>query len=47
MVHVEPPMKKRLLFTRRDFLKTSIAAFGTLSLVPRHVLGGAGLYLPQ
>ncbi len=40
-------MKKRLLFTRRDFLKTSIAAFGTLSLVPRHVLGGAGYTSPN
>jgi predicted dehydrogenase len=40
-------MKKRLLFTRREFLKTSIAAFGTISLVPRHVLGGAGYTSPN
>jgi predicted dehydrogenase len=40
-------MKKRLLFTRRDFLKTSIAALGTISLVPRHVLGGAGYTSPN
>src|ERR1051325_2429733 len=35
-------MNKRRQFTRRDFLKTSIAAFTTLTIVPRHVLGGPG-----
>src|SRR5262245_6603531 len=35
-------MNKRHTFTRRSFLKTSLASFATISLVPRHVLGGAG-----
>ncbi|HXJ56729.1 MAG TPA: Gfo/Idh/MocA family oxidoreductase [Verrucomicrobiae bacterium] len=35
-------MNKRHLFTRRSFLKTSMAAWTTLTIVPRHVLGGAG-----
>src|SRR5436190_2515319 len=35
-------MNKRHLFTRRSFLKTSIAAWTTVTIVPRHVLGGAG-----
>ena len=40
-------MTKHRLFTRRDFLKTSIVAFGTLSIVPRHVLGGPGYTSPN
>lgn len=40
-------MNKNHKFTRRNFLKTSIAAFTTLSLVPRHVLGGAGFTPPS
>jgi predicted dehydrogenase len=40
-------MQKRLLFNRRDFLRTSIAAFGTISIVPRHVLGGPGFTAPN
>jgi hypothetical protein len=40
-------MNKHHKFTRRNFLKTSIAAFTTLSLVPRHVLGGAGFTPPS
>jgi predicted dehydrogenase len=40
-------MTKRHSFTRRDFVKTSIAAFATLNLVPRHVLGGAGVTPPS
>ncbi len=35
-------MKKSQLFTRRTFIKTSIASFAGISLVPRHVLGGPG-----
>ena len=35
-------MKNRRSFTRREFLKTSIAAFATVSLVPGRVLGGPG-----
>lgn len=35
-------MKKQHLFTRRNFIKTSIASFAGISLVPRHVLGGPG-----
>jgi predicted dehydrogenase len=35
-------MNKRHLFTRRTFIKTSIASLTTLWIVPRHVLGGAG-----
>lgn len=34
-------MNKRHVFTRRSFLKTSIASLATLSIVPRQVLGGA------
>ena len=41
------PMNKRLQLTRRDFLKTSIAAVTTLTLVPRHVLGGPGVTSPN
>jgi predicted dehydrogenase len=40
-------MNRRLQFTRRDFLKTSFAAVTTLSLVPRHVLGGPGVTSPN
>ena len=40
-------MNKKHAFTRRDFLKTSIASFATLSLVPRHVLGGPGFTPPS
>jgi myo-inositol 2-dehydrogenase / D-chiro-inositol 1-dehydrogenase len=34
-------------FTRREFVKTSILAFGTVSIVPRHVLGGEGIVPPS
>ncbi len=40
-------MNKRHLFTRRNFLKTSIASIATISIVPRHVLGGAGFTPPS
>lgn len=40
-------MNKRHKFTRRSFLKTSIASFATLSIVPRHVLGGAEFTPPS
>ena len=40
-------MNKRHLFTRRSFLKTSIASLATISIVPRHVLGGAGFTPPS
>lgn len=40
-------MNKRHTFTRRDFVKTSFAAFTTLTLAPRHVLGGAGFTPPS
>ena len=40
-------MNKRHLFTRRNFLKTSIATLSTISIVPRHVLGGAGITPPS
>src|ERR1039457_4645376 len=40
-------MNKRSPFTRRDFLKTSIAAVTTFTLVPRHVLGGPGVTSPN
>jgi predicted dehydrogenase len=40
-------MNKRHLFTRRSFLKTSIASLATLTIVPRHVLGGAGYTAPS
>ena len=35
-------MNVRQLHTRRAFVKTSIASMATISLVPRHVLGGPG-----
>jgi len=40
-------MNKRQLFTRRDFLRTSLAAATTFTLVPRHVLGGPGTTPPS
>ena len=40
-------MKRNFRFTRRDFLKTSVATFATLNLVPRHVLGGGGVTPPS
>ena len=40
-------MNKRHLFTRRSFLKTTIASMATISIVPRHVLGGPGVTPPS
>src|SRR5678816_2708331 len=40
-------MNKHHTLTRRSFLKTSIASLATISLVPRHVLGGAGYTPPS
>jgi len=40
-------MNKRQQFTRRTFLKTSIATLTTLTIVPRHVLGGPGFTPPS
>jgi len=40
-------MNQRHLFTRRTFIKTSIGSFAGISLVPRHVLGGAGKTAPS
>src|SRR3954470_6395314 len=40
-------MNKNHKFTRRTFLKTSIASFATLTIVPRHVLGGASFTPPS
>ena len=40
-------MKKQSLVTRRHFLKTSIASLATISIVPRHILGGAGYTPPS
>ena len=40
-------MNKRQALTRRAFLKGSIAAFATINLVPRYVLGGAGFTPPS
>src|SRR5262245_52258836 len=40
-------MNKRHLLNRRSFLKTSVASLATLSIVPRHVLGGAGYTPPS
>ena len=40
-------MNKNQKFTRRHFLKTSIASVTTLTIVPRHVLGGAGFTPPS
>jgi myo-inositol 2-dehydrogenase / D-chiro-inositol 1-dehydrogenase len=35
-------MRTQPQFTRRNFIKTSIASFAAISIVPRHVLGGPG-----
>jgi myo-inositol 2-dehydrogenase / D-chiro-inositol 1-dehydrogenase len=35
------------VFTRRQFIKASIASLAGISLVPRHVLGGAGQVAPS
>src|ERR1041384_6537003 len=40
-------MNKRHSLSRRRFLKTSIASLTTLTIVPRHVLGGAGFTPPS
>ena len=40
-------MSKRHLVTRREFVKTSLVAFSTINLVPRHVLGGQGVTPPS
>jgi myo-inositol 2-dehydrogenase/D-chiro-inositol 1-dehydrogenase len=40
-------MNKRHTFSRRTFLKTSIASLATISIVPRSVLGGAGFTPPS
>ncbi len=40
-------MNKTRHFTRRNFLKTSIASLATVSIVPRFVLGGAGFTPPS
>src|SRR4051794_1318299 len=40
-------MTRRPHFTRRDFLKSSLAALATLQVVPRHVLGGLGQTPPS
>jgi len=40
-------MNKRHLFSRRDFVKASIASLATITLVPRHVLGGPGFTPPS
>ena len=40
-------MNKHHQFTRRNFLKTSIASLTTLTLVPRYVLGGPGFTPPS
>ncbi len=40
-------MNKRHQFTRRGFLKTSFAGWATLTILPRHVLGGPGVTPPS
>jgi predicted dehydrogenase len=40
-------MKNHLRISRRHFFKTSVAAFATLNLVPRHVIGGQGVTPPS
>src|SRR6185436_17011424 len=40
-------MNKNRKFTRRTFVKTSIAALTTITIVPRWVLGGAGFTPPS
>src|SRR5690349_18422208 len=38
---------KKNLFTRREFLVTSLAALGTIQIVRRHVLGGPNHTAPS
>ena len=40
-------MNKSRKFSRRNFLKASIASFATVAIVPRHVLGGANFTPPS
>jgi predicted dehydrogenase len=40
-------MNKNRQFSRRSFLKTSIASLATVTIVPRHVLGGPGFTTPS
>jgi predicted dehydrogenase len=40
-------VNKNPQFTRRDFLRTSLTTLATISIVPRHVLGGAGVTAPS
>ena len=40
-------MNKNRQFSRRSFLKTSIASLATVTIVPRHVLGGPGFAPPS
>ena len=40
-------MNKKQLFTRRHFLQTTIASLATVSIVPRHALGGQGFTPPS
>ena len=40
-------MNKNQKFTRRNFLKTSFTSVTALTIVPRHVLGGAGFTPPS
>ncbi len=40
-------MNKNHKFTRRSFLSTSITSLAALTIVPRHVLGGAGFTPPS
>jgi myo-inositol 2-dehydrogenase / D-chiro-inositol 1-dehydrogenase len=40
-------MNKKHVFTRRQFLKSSVATFAGISIVPRHVLGGPGQTPPS
>ncbi len=40
-------MNKKHLFTRRNFIRSSIATIATISIVPRYVLGGPGVTPPS
>src|ERR1041384_4136641 len=40
-------MNKNRQFSRRSFLKTSVASLATVTIVPRHVLGGPGFTPPS
>lgn len=40
-------MNKRHLLSRRHFTRTTLASLATLTIVPRHVLGGAGFTPPS